>query len=130
MQPSISFSHPATVVAQFHGRMHDLDHEEVWGVFLNRKNHLISEMMLSKGTLTQTSIDNRTVLRNALLLNAEAIILLHNHPSGNAAPSAADIQFTGSLRKACSLFDIRLLDHIIVAEKSYFSFAQETTTKL
>ena len=130
MQQAITLSKPTTVVGQFHDRMHDLDHEEVWGIFLNRKLHLISEMMLSKGTLTSTSIDNRTVLRNALLLNAEAIILLHNHPSGDPVPSAADIQFTGSLKKACSIFDIRLLDHIIIAEDSFFSFAEETTTNI
>ena len=85
--------------------------------------------MLSKGTLTQTSIDCMTVIKPALLLNATALILLHNHPSGNPMPSVQDLEFTKRLKNACSLFDIKLLDHIIVGQDGFFSFAEERTHK-
>ena len=81
--------------------------------------------MLSKGTLTETAIDCRTVLRQALLHNAAALILLHNHPSGNPKPSQQDIHFTDQLRKACLLIDIRLVDHIITSKNSFYSFIEE-----
>lgn len=81
--------------------------------------------MLSKGTLTQTSIDARTVLRQALLCNAKSLILLHNHLSGNPLPSKEDIFLTSRLKKACSILDVSLVDHIILAEGSIFSFSEE-----
>lgn len=79
------------------------------------------------GTLTQTSIDNRTVIRRALLNNAAGIILLHNHPSGNPQPSQSDIQFTSGMKKACDLMDIQFLDHIIFTDVDFFSFSEEKT---
>ena len=112
-----------------HDRMYGLDHEEVWALFLNNRLIPIGQQMLSKGTLDRTAIDCRTVIRNALLLNAASFILLHNHPSGDPNPSKADIHFTDRLRKACSLLDIHLLDHIIIGDESFFSFAEETTTQ-
>lgn len=112
-----------------HDRISNLDHEEVWAVFLTGNHSVISEMMLSKGTLTHTAIDCRTVLRNALLVNAASVILLHNHPSGDPRPSIQDIHFTDRLRKACSLMDIQLLDHIVIGKDGFFSFADERTLK-
>lgn len=109
--------------------MCQLDHEEVWAVFLTGNNSVICDMMLSKGTLTQTSIDCRTVLRNALLVNAASLILLHNHPSGTPLPSVSDINFTNQLRKVCALMDILLLDHIIITADTFYSFAEESTLK-
>ena len=70
-----------------HDNLTGLDHEEVWCIFLARDNTVIAKEMVSMGTLTQTSIDNRTVIRRALLNNAAGIILLHNHPSGNPQPT-------------------------------------------
>lgn len=110
-------------------QMRELDHEEVWGLFLTTAHHVIAAEMLSKGTLTQTSIDCRTVLRRALLLNAGAVILFHNHPSGNPTPSVADIIFTKDLKAACDLMDIKLLDHIVTTNHSFYSFADEKTIK-
>ena len=107
--------------------MYGLDHEEVWGLFLRNDNTVISREMLSKGTLTQTSIDNRTVIKRALMNNANAVIILHNHPSGNPKPSPADIRVTERMKKACDLMDVRLLDHIILAGESFFSFSEERT---
>lgn len=86
--------------------------------------------MLLKGTLTQTSIDCRTVLRNALLVNAASLILLHNHPSGDPRPSTQDIHFTERLKNACYLMDVQLLDHIIIGEDGFFNFADENIIKL
>ena len=108
-----------------HDNMHGLDHEEVWVLFLACDKSIISKEMLSKGTLSETAIDNRTVIKRALLNNAHGIVLFHNHPSGNPAPSKCDIQFTASLRKVCDMLDIMLLDHIILADDSFFSFSEE-----
>ena len=113
-----SITNPISAVGFVHDWMSRLDHEEVWAVFLTGNLSIICEMMLSKGTLTQTSIDSRTVVRNALLVNASALILLHNHPSGSPLPSISDITFTGQLKKACSFMDIKLLDHI-TEEKTF-----------
>ena len=108
----------------------DLDHEEAWVIFLTTYNVVIAAEMLSKGTLTHTAIDSRTILRQALLHNAAAIILCHNHPSGNEKPSRADIGLTDNLQRACRLMDIHLLDHIIVGDGAYFSFSDEKTLNI
>ena len=86
--------------------------------------------MVSKGTLKQTSIDCRTILRQALLHNASAIIVFHNHPSGISTPSASDIQLTRELMDACRMLDISLLDHIIVGDEDFYSFSDEQTYKI
>ena len=130
MNVSQSITTPQAAEAILHAKMRTLDHEEVWAVFLDRKAKVINQQMLSKGTLTQTSIDCRTVLRNALLVNAASLILLHNHPSGDSRPSAQDIHFTERLKNACYLMDVQLLDHIIVGEDGFFSFANENIIKL
>ena len=109
--------------------IYDLDHDEAWVIFLTAGNKVLSMEMLSKGTLTQTAIDSRTILRQALLHNAASIILCHNHPSGNELPSRADIGLTDNLRKACSLLDISLLDHIIAGKDAYFSFSDEQSNQ-
>lgn len=112
-----------------HDRLVDLDHEEIWIIHLTNANTVIAAEMISMGTLSEASIDCRTVLRAALLQNAAAIILAHNHPSGVPAPGRADIKFTGELRAACSLMNIKLLDHIVMAKDSFFSFSESTTIK-
>ena len=126
MKESSNIVNAQAAEAVLHDRMQALDHEEVWAVFLDLRAKVIDQQMLSKGTISQTSIDCRTVLRNALLVNAASVILLHNHPSGDPRPSAQDIHFTEWLNKACSLMDIRLLDHIVIGDKGFFSFANET----
>lgn len=121
---------PITAEQYIRPVFHNLDHEECWCIFLSCGNTVLCSQMLSKGTLTQTSIDSRTVLRQALLCNAKSIILLHNHLSGNPSPSQEDLRFTDQLRKACSLLDVDLLDHIIITNQSLFSFAEERTITL
>lgn len=112
---------------QLHAYLKYLDHEELWAIYLTQDNRLISQELLTKGSLTSTVIDARTVIKQALLKNAVSVILLHNHPSGNARPSTADIRQTDIIRSACQLMDIKLLDHLIIAANSYFSFAEDKT---
>lgn len=107
------------------GHLEDLDHEELWALFLTSANTLIEAEMLTKGTLSATLIDSRTVVKRAHINNAASVIILHNHPSGEACPSLNDIRQTASIRSACNLLDISLLDHIILAGKRYYSFAED-----
>ena len=105
--------------------MRDLDHEECWVLFLNKANRLIAREMISSGGLDSTIIDNKVIIRKAIDKKASAIILVHNHPSGSPLPSEADINQTSSLNKALKTCDLSLLDHIIIARDSYYSFADE-----
>lgn len=103
----------------------ELPHEEFWILYLNNSNKIIEHLPLSKGGITGTLVDVRLVLKKALELGATSIILSHNHPSGNLSPSSADKELTQKLKIASESLDIKILDHIIVTEKSYFSFADE-----
>lgn len=127
MNEIISCSRKAESIV--HKNLCDLDHEEAWGLFLTTQHSVISIEMLSKGTLDSTCMDSRTVLRRALLNNAGAVIILHNHPSGNPMPSKSDIDFTDKLHKACDLMGIGFLDHIIVTGEAFYSFSDDTTHK-
>lgn len=80
-----------------HDDLYGLDHEEAWLLYLNKHSHPIGKEMISKGTLDRTAIDSRTIMRQALLHNAAAIVILHNHPSGTSRPSQHDIFFTNNL---------------------------------
>jgi DNA repair protein RadC len=104
----------------------DLPHEEFWIIYLNNSNKVIYKNQLSKGGITGTVVDVRIVFKAALEHNATAIILAHNHPSGVLQPSDADIQVTKKLKQAGENLDIRILDHIIVTEKGYYSFADNS----
>ncbi|HEX2394129.1 MAG TPA: DNA repair protein RadC [Bacteroidales bacterium] len=103
----------------------DLSYEEFWVIFLNRSNKVITKRKISQGGITGTVTDIRLILKNALENLATSIILSHNHPSGNLQPSEADISITRRLKESAALMDISLLDHLIIAGKSYFSFADE-----
>lgn len=105
--------------------MGDLPHEEFWVVMLSRANKLITRYNVSKGGLTGTVIDVRLILKKALECNAASMIISHNHPSGNLQPSDADINVTKKIKNAAQIMDIPLLDHIIVTDNGYFSFADE-----
>lgn len=104
----------------------DLKHEEFWIIYLNNSNKVIQKSQLSKGGITGTLVDVRLVLKNALQLGATGLILVHNHPSGTLQPSEADKQITQKLKNAAQSLDIKVLDHLIITEKAYFSFADET----
>ncbi|WP_348799394.1 RadC family protein [Flavobacterium adhaerens] len=103
----------------------ELPHEEFWVLYLNNSNKVLFKTQLSKGGLTGTMVDVRIVFKIALEQNATAIILAHNHPSGKLLPSDADIQLTQKLKNAGKELDIPVLDHIIVAERGYYSFVDE-----
>ena len=103
----------------------DLPHEEFWILYLNNSNKVIHKSQLSKGGITGTLVDVRLVLKNALEVGATALILCHNHPSGTLKPSKADKEITQKLKRAAESLDIKVLDHLIVTEKAYFSFADE-----
>lgn len=103
----------------------ELAHEEFWVVYLNNSNKIIFKAQLSKGGITGTIVDVRLVFKIALEQNAVAIVLAHNHPSGKLQASEADIQVTKKIKNAGLQLDIPVLDHIIVTEHGYFSFADE-----
>ena len=106
-------------------RLKGLSHEECWVMYLDRAHHPISCERLTSGGSSATVIDNRMIVRRALELHADALALVHNHPSGSPRPGKADIEMTGRLKKAAGQFDIRILDHVVVSDSSYFSFADE-----
>lgn len=103
----------------------DLEHEEFWVLFLNNSNKVVAKNQISKGGLTATVVDVRLLFKRALELAAVAIIVCHNHPSGKLQPSNADQQLTQKIIEAGATLDIKLLDHLIITEKAYFSFADE-----
>ena len=103
----------------------ELPHEEFWIIYLNNSNKVIEQFQISKGGITGTLVDVRITLKKALEVGAVSIILVHNHPSGNLKASEADKQLTKKLKTAAESLDIKVLDHIIVTEKSYLSFADE-----
>lgn len=103
----------------------ELQHEEFWIIYLNNSNKVIQKNQLSKGGITGTLVDVRLVLKNALEVGATGLILAHNHPSGTLKPSEADKQITAKLKNAAQSLDIKVLDHLIITENAYFSFADE-----
>ncbi len=105
--------------------MGDLEHEEFWIIYLNNSNKVLHKAQLSKGGITGTLVDVRIIMRQALELGAVALILAHNHPSGTLKPSTADKQITQKIKSAGEALDIRILDHLIVTQKAYLSFADD-----
>lgn len=103
----------------------DLPHEEFWVLFLNNSNKVLSQFQISKGGLTATVVDVRLLFKRALELACVGIIVCHNHPSGKLQPSNADKQITQKIKDAGVTLDIKLLDHLIITQKAYFSFADE-----
>jgi DNA repair protein RadC len=105
--------------------LQDLNHEMFCVLYLNQSNRVLRHEMISSGGLTGTVADIRMILKNALLYNANKLIIAHNHPSGNQQPSAADKELTKKLKEAADWMDIKLLDHVIVAGTGYLSMADE-----
>lgn len=103
----------------------DLNYEEFWVIYLNKQNKIIGKEKISAGGLSATVVDVRIIFKNALDRLSSAIILAHNHPSGSLKPSEHDIRLTKNLREAGKVIDIHVLDHIIISNTGYFSFADE-----
>ena len=107
------------------GVLSDLPHEEFWVLYLNRKNEVIKKENISKGGIVGTVADGKIIFKHAVNHLASAIILCHNHPSGNLKPSDADLKLTKKLKEIGQLMDTPVIDHFIVGTKNYFSFADE-----
>lgn len=118
-----TFRSSAEIASYFKALFKDKLHEVFVVVYLSQANKMISYKIISTGGITGTVADPRVILKTALEAGATSIILCHNHPSGNLKPSVADEQLTLKVKQAASLIDIRLLDHIIVSNEGYFSFA-------
>ena len=123
--PRMRITASSTVCRIFSPMLRNLQHEECWVLFLNKANKIISKEKVSTGGVSGAVLDPRIIIRKAVDKLASAIILVHNHPSGNPRPSELDRRQTRVLRDAAALLDIALLDHVIIAGDSYYSFSDE-----
>ena len=105
-----------------HPVMQDLDVEEFWALLLNQHYRLIKKVRISHGGITETAVDIRIIMKEAVLANCTILAVCHNHPSGNLAPSKADDMLTRSLSRACEVMNIHFLDHVIVTDGLYYSY--------
>jgi len=121
----LSVNSSKDVYNYFYPIMADLVHEEFWVLYLNRSNKIIEKYKLSQGGVSGTVTDIRLILKRAIELLASSFIVCHNHPSGNLKPSENDTNITHKLKAAALQMDINLLDHIIIANNSYFSYTDE-----
>ncbi|BEH00307.1 RadC family protein [Bacteroides sedimenti] len=105
--------------------MCDLATEECWALLLNQSNRLIDKVRISSGGISETTVDVRCIMREALLKRAVTLILCHNHPSGSIRPSTEDDKLTSRVRQAGSYMNVNLADHVIVCDGNYYSYADE-----
>ena len=105
-----------------HPMMQDLDVEEFWALLLNQHYRLIKKVRISHGGITETAVDIRIIMREAVLANCTILAVCHNHPSGNLSPSRQDDELTRSIKRACELMRIHFLDHIIITDGNYYSY--------
>lgn len=110
------------LVRMFRPQLEHLSHEECWAVYLTSSNRIIERQRVSQGGVTSTVVDHRLIVKRALELLATRLILIHNHPSGSPEASPQDKSLTERVAQAAALFDIRLLDHIIISKEGDFSF--------
>jgi DNA repair protein RadC len=125
LQDKIRIAGSHDVYSLFQPLLGDLAHEEFWILLLNRANRVIDNIRISQGGISGTVIDVRIILKHALDRLASTMILCHNHPSGNLKPSEADLKITSKISDSCRTMDLQLLDHLIIADNSYFSFSDE-----
>lgn len=123
IEPQITTSKDAFEI--MHPLLADLPHEEVWIILLSKGNRVIKKHQVSKGGISGTVVDIRLIMKEAIESLASAMILCHNHPSGSAQPSMDDDMKTAQLKEAGKIMDIRLLDHIIVCDNTYYSYGDE-----
>jgi DNA repair protein RadC len=117
-------SSPTAVYNLMHPQMMDLEHEEAHVLLLNQNYKLIKQVRLSQGGITETSVDIRVIMKNAILNNATVLVLCHNHPSGRTQPSRDDDNLTKKAADACKAVNIRFVDHIIFAGDNYYSYQE------
>ena len=110
------------IYSHMHPIMQDLDVEQAWVLLMNRNFKLIKKLCISHGGLSETAVDVRIIIREALLANATIIVLCHNHPSNNTRPSADDDRLTKKLKEACDTMRLYLADHVIITDGGYYSY--------
>ena len=110
------------IYRHMHQLMQDLDVEEFWVLLLNQHYRLIKKVRISHGGITETAVDIRIIIREAVLANATILAVCHNHPSGSLSPSRADDELTKAIQKACELMRIYFMDHVIVTDVQYYSY--------
>jgi DNA repair protein RadC len=115
---------PQTTILYLTMKMAGVEREVFGVLFLTSTNEIIDYVEMFSGTINQAAVYPREIIKEALKLNASAIILVHNHPSGNVSPSAADIELTNTITTVCEMVEIRVLDHIIIANNNYTSFTK------
>ena len=108
-----------------HPMMQDLDVEEFWVLLLNQNYRLIKKVRISHGGITETAVDIRIVMREAVLANSTILAVCHNHPSGNLSPSSFDNELTRNISRACELMRIRFMDHVIITDGHYYSYHEQ-----
>ena len=113
------------IYSHMHPIMQDLDVEQAWVLLMNRNFKLIKKLCISHGGLSETAVDVRIIIREALLANATIIVLCHNHPSNNTKPSADDDRLTKKLKEACDTMRLYLADHVIITDGGYYSYNDE-----
>ena len=123
VKPKISRSQDAYTI--FHSLMGELPYEEFWMLLLNRANKIVKTVKVSEGGISGTVVDPKKVFKIALDSHASSIILGHNHPSGVVTPSEADCKITKKLHDAGAMLEVTVLDHIIIGDDSYYSFADD-----
>jgi DNA repair protein RadC len=124
-EEKIKITSSKNAFAVLKSKLTDLPHEEFWVIFMSRSNSVIKTECISRGGISGTVVDIRLILKPAIHHLASAIILAHNHPSGNLKPSQEDIHLTKKIKEAAKLMDISLQDHLIIGDQSYLSFADE-----
>ena len=125
-----SVTSPEMVYRLMLPQLKNLDHEECWALFLNKANFVLGKEMITSGSLESTLVDSGKILRRAIEKQSAYVVLVHNHPSGSPLPGAADVRQTEAVKKALASVEISLMDHVIVAEDSFFSFSEERTGHL
>ena len=118
-------SESADIFRVLHPFLSDLQTEEFWAIFLNQKNKILHKTRLTSGGISQSLVDIRILFKMALEHFSVGIIIAHNHPSGSVKPSQEDLNITKKINEAAKIMNIALLDHVIIAQNSYFSFADE-----
>lgn len=120
-----SISSPNEAFQIFRMYLSDLNTEEIWAIFVNNKNKILHTTRVSSGGIDSSSLDVRVLFKLGLEHYATGIFIAHNHPAGGLKPSQSDINITHKIKKAGEILDIKLLDHLILNQNSYFSFANE-----
>ena len=120
-----SISSSDDVVRTMRPLLKDLKHEECWAIYLTNSNRIIERYRISQGGVQATVVDQRLIVKRALELLSTRLIIVHNHPSGNATPSKADFEITRKIKEATAMFDIQLLDHIIISATENYSFKSD-----